>query len=154
MADKSQVIQTLGEGIQPVIHEGRIKWKRVPREPIPELSDINTWVGKQLMHKNMSHKYQHMQPKGSLIATDSSFPEGLLAVPSPEGQPRIIVPPSEIKALILQTHEDIHHQNHVKVLHVLKCVPVQGTARAVPQYRWQYRTKVVYALRLSVMFPI
>jgi hypothetical protein len=27
-------------------------------------------------------------------------------------------------------------------------------ARAVPQYRWQYRTKVVYALRLSVMFPI
>ena len=61
-----------------------------------------------------------MQPKGSLIATDSSFPEGLLAVPSPEGQPRIIVPPNEIKALILQTHEDIHHQNHVKVLHVLK----------------------------------
>ena len=120
MTDKSQVIQTLGEGIQPVIHEGRIKWKRVPREPIPELSDISTWVGKQLMHKNMPRKYQHMQPKGSLIATDSSFPEGLLAVPSPEGQPRIIVPPSEIKALILQTHEDIHHQNHVKVLHVLK----------------------------------
>ena len=118
--DKSQVIQTLGEGIQPVIHEGRIKWKRVPREPIPELSDISTWVGKQLMHKNMPRKYQHMQPKGSLIATDSSFPEGLLAVPSPEGQPRIIVPPNEIKALILQTHEDIHHQNHVKVLHVLK----------------------------------
>ena len=72
------------------------------------------------MHKNMPRKYQHMQPKGSLIATDSSFPEGLLAVTSPEGQPRIIVPPGEIKALILQTHEDIHHQNHVKVLHVLK----------------------------------
>ena len=33
-------------------------------------------------------------------------------------------------------------------------LPVQGTARAVPQYRWQYRTKVVYALRLSVMFSI
>jgi hypothetical protein len=30
MADKSQVIQTLGEGIQPVIHEGRIKWKSYP----------------------------------------------------------------------------------------------------------------------------
>jgi hypothetical protein len=30
------------------------------------------------------------------------------------------VPPTEIKALILHTHEDIHHQNHVKVLHVLK----------------------------------
>ena len=32
-------------------------------------------------------------------------------------------------------------------------LPVQGTARAVPQYRWQYRTKVVFALRLDVMFP-
>jgi len=51
---------------------------------------------------------------------DSTYPEGLLAVPNAEGQPRIIVPPSEIKALILQTHEDIHHQNHLKVLHVLK----------------------------------
>jgi hypothetical protein len=91
---KSEVIRTLGENIQPVIHEGRIKWKRVPREPIPELSDINTWVGKQLMHENMPRKYQHMQPKGSLIATDSSFPEGLLAVPSTEGQPRIIVSPN------------------------------------------------------------
>ena len=51
---------------------------------------------------------------------DSTYPEGLLAVPNAEGQPRIIVPPSEVKALILQTHEDIHHQNHLKVLHVLK----------------------------------
>ncbi len=51
---------------------------------------------------------------------NSTYPEGLLAVPNAEGQPRIIVPPTEIKALILQTHEDIHHQNHVKVTHVLK----------------------------------
>jgi hypothetical protein len=35
-----------------------------------------------------------------------------------------------------------------------KCAPVRGTARAVPQYRWQYRTKVDFALRLFVMFPI
>ena len=34
------------------------------------------------------------------------------------------------------------------------CAPVRGTARAVPQYRWQYRTKVDFALRLLVMFPI
>ncbi len=26
--------------------------------------------------------------------------------------------------------------------------PVQGTAKAVPQYRWQYRTKVDFAHRL------
>jgi len=61
-----------------------------------------------------------MYPEGKLITMDSSYPEGLLAVPNAEGQPRIIVPPTEIKALILQTHEDIHHQNHVKVMHVLK----------------------------------
>ncbi len=34
------------------------------------------------------------------------------------------------------------------------CAPVQGTARAVPQYRWQYRTKVDFEHRLSVMFAI
>ena len=39
-------------------------------------------------------------------------------------------------------------------LYVLHWLPVQGTARAVPQYRWQYRKKVDFALRLFVMFPI
>ncbi len=68
----------------------------------------------------MPTKYLNMQPKGSLIPMDSTYPEGLLAVSNAEGQPRIIVPPAEVKALILQTHEDIHHQNHLKVLHVLK----------------------------------
>jgi hypothetical protein len=66
----------------------------------------------------MPAKYLNVQPKGNLIPMDSTYPEGLLAVP--KGQPRIIVPPAEVKALILQTHEDIHHQNHIKVLHVLK----------------------------------
>jgi hypothetical protein len=61
-----------------------------------------------------------MHPEGELIAMDSTYPEGLLAVPNAEGHLRTIVPPSEIKALTLQTHEDIHHQNHFKVLHVLK----------------------------------
>jgi hypothetical protein len=105
---------------QPAIKTGGIKWNRTPKEPFPQLSEISAWVGKQLWHKNMPKKYQHMHPKGKLITMDSSYPEGLLAVPNAEGQPRIIVPPTEIKALILQTHEDIHHQNHLKVLHVLK----------------------------------
>jgi hypothetical protein len=68
----------------------------------------------------MPSKYQHMRPEGELIAMDGTYPEGLLAVPNTEGHLRIIVSPSEIKALTLQTHEDIHHQNHFKVLHVLK----------------------------------
>jgi hypothetical protein len=45
---------------------------------------------------------------------------GLLAVPSEEGSPRIIVPRLQILALVLQTHEDIHHQSHLKVLYILK----------------------------------
>jgi hypothetical protein len=102
--------------ITPVVSEGRIKWNRIPREPIPQLSDINLWVGQQLRHVNMPAKYLNVQPKGNLIPMDSTYPEG----PNAEGQPRIIVPPAEVKALILQTHEDIHHQNHLKMLHVLK----------------------------------
>jgi hypothetical protein len=108
------------EDITPGISEGRVKWKRVPREPIPQLLDINLWVGQQLRHANMPAKYLNVQPKGNLIPMDSTYPEGLLAVPNAEGQPRIIVPPAEVKALILQTHEDIHHQSHLKFLHVLK----------------------------------
>ena len=48
------------------------------------------------------------------------YPEGLLAIPNDDGTPRIIVPKAQIKALVLQCHEDIHHQSHVKVLHILK----------------------------------
>ncbi len=33
--------QSSKEGITPAISEGRIKWKRIPREPIPQLSDVN-----------------------------------------------------------------------------------------------------------------
>jgi hypothetical protein len=118
--ESSHEQQVIKEDITPVVSEGRIKWKRLPREPIPQLSDINSWVGQQLRHANMPAKYLNVQPKGNLIPMDSTYPEGLLAVPNAEGQPRIIVPPAEVKALILQTHEDIHHQNHLKVLHVLK----------------------------------
>ena len=53
---------------------------------------------------------------------NEEYPEGLFAIPNKEGQPRIIVPPAMVKPLILQTHEDIHHQHHIKVLHVLHLV--------------------------------
>ncbi len=50
----------------------RIKWKRIPREPIPQLSEISAWRGKQLRHENMPKKYQHMHPDGKLIPMDST----------------------------------------------------------------------------------
>ncbi len=46
-------------------------------------------------------------------------PTGLLAIPNPDGSPRIIVPRSQVLALVLQTHEDIHHQSHIKLLYIL-----------------------------------
>jgi hypothetical protein len=119
-SESSHKQQSSKEDVTPVISEGRIKWKRIPREPIPQLSDINLWVGQQLRHANMPTKYLNVQPKGNLIPMDSTYPEGLLAVPNAEGQPRIIVPPAVVKALIFQTHEDIHHQNHLKASRVLK----------------------------------
>ncbi len=63
---------------RPIITDSTLKWKRIPREPIPRISDFKLWVGKQLMHKNMPTKYQHMHPEGELIAMDSTYPEGLL----------------------------------------------------------------------------
>jgi hypothetical protein len=61
-----------------------------------------------------------MPPDGELMASLDGYPEGLLAIPNDDGSPRIIVPKSQIKALVLQCHEDIHHQSHVKVLYILK----------------------------------
>ncbi len=43
-----------------------------------------------------------------------------MAIPNEDGSPRIIVPKSQGLALVLQTHEDIHHQSHLKVLYILK----------------------------------
>jgi hypothetical protein len=51
--------------------------------------------------------------------------------------------------------EGKHHLLSKKPKRIIAwCAPVRGTARAVPQYRWQYRTKVDFALRLFAMFPI
>ncbi len=106
--------------ITSVIREGRISWERRTREPLPQLDDVSECVGKQLDHLNLPKKYQSVPPEGVLIPLAEDYPEGLFAIPNKEGQPRIIVPSSMIKPLILQTHEDIHHQNHIKVLHVLR----------------------------------
>ena len=48
------------------------------------------------------------------------YPHGLLAIPSDgySGQ-RIVIPVEEQKALIKNTHAEIHHQGHTKVHHVL-----------------------------------
>jgi hypothetical protein len=59
-------------------------------------------------------------PKEKLLTSIKGHPDGLLAIPNADGSPRIIVPRSQILALVLQTHEDIHHQSHVKVLYILK----------------------------------
>jgi hypothetical protein len=37
-----------------------------------------------------------LEVRGKLIPMDSTYPEGLLAVPNAEGQSRIIVPPTEV----------------------------------------------------------
>ncbi len=61
-----------------------------------------------------------MPPDGESMVSLEGYPEGLLAIPNDDGSPRITVPRTQIKPLVLQCHEDIHHQSHVKVLHILK----------------------------------
>jgi hypothetical protein len=84
------------------------------------LKDVNEWIGHQLNHKRMPKEYLETAPKRHLLTSIKGYPEGLLGIPSTDGSPRIIVPQTQILALVLQTHEDIHHQSHVKVLYVLK----------------------------------
>jgi hypothetical protein len=106
--------------IEPINDNGTIRWTSVPRQPIPWLKDVSTWVGPQLIYKRMPVKYQHMPPEGELITSIDGYPEGILATSNKEGSPRIIVLKSQRKALVMQCHEDIHHQSHVKVLYILK----------------------------------
>jgi hypothetical protein len=106
--------------ITPVLEHNKFRWKNVPKQPIPELQDISMWIGHQLNHKRMPKEYQNTPPDGKLISSLKGHPEGLLATPSEDGSPRIIVPKSQVLALVLQTHEDIHHQSHIKVLYLLK----------------------------------
>jgi hypothetical protein len=110
--------------VAPVHENGTIKWSNVPRQPIPELN-----------YERRPTEYQHMAPEGELIASLEGHPEGLLAILGDNGLPRIIVPRNLIKALVLQCHEDIHHQSHVKVLCILK-----------PLYYWPGMTKDIEKL--------
>jgi hypothetical protein len=86
--------------------------------PIPALSDLNQWIGHQLKHKRLPKEYTEEPPTGKSITPVEGHPAGLLAIPNPDGSPRIIVPRSPVLALV-QTHEDIHHQSHIKVLCIL-----------------------------------
>ena len=106
--------------VAPVHEQGTIRWTNVPRQPIPQLEDVSLWVGRQLNHKRMPKEYQNMPPEGELMASIDGYPEGLLAIPNEDGYPRIIVPRSQVKALVLQCHEDIHHRSHIKVLYILQ----------------------------------
>ncbi len=49
---------TNSEQITSVIREGRIRWERRPREPLPQLDDVSEWVGKQLNYLNLPKQYQ------------------------------------------------------------------------------------------------
>ncbi len=88
--------------VAPVHENGTIRWSNVPRQPIPKLDDVSLWIGHQLNHERMPAKYQHMAPEGELVASLDGYPDGLLAIPgNNNGPPRIIVPRSQIKALVL-----------------------------------------------------
>jgi hypothetical protein len=106
--------------VSPQITEGRITWISTPKQPIPQLDDVNQWIGHQLNHQRMPEKYMDTPPHGFLITQVNGYPDGLLAIPDKNGSPRIIVPKSQVEGLVLQCHEDIHYQNHVKVLHIFK----------------------------------
>ena len=108
--------------ISPQLRGGRITWKNTPKQPIPQLDDVNQWIGHQLNHQRMPEKFMDTPPHGLLITQVNGYPDGLLAIPDKNGSPRIIVPKSQVEGLVLQCHEDIHHQSHVKVLHILKSI--------------------------------
>ncbi len=112
--------------VVPALEKERISWKRAPRQPLPVLTPIESWVGLQLEHEKIPAKYMHEPPEGELIKNISGRPAELLGIPNHLGtQPRIIVPKTFCEALTMHTHEDIHHQNHQKVTHILK-----------PSYYW------------------
>ncbi len=68
--------------ITPVLEKSKIRWKNVPKHPIPALSDLNQWIGHQLKHKQLPKEYTEKPPKGKLITSVEGHPTGLLAVPN------------------------------------------------------------------------
>jgi hypothetical protein len=77
--------------VTPVLENSKIRWKNVPKHPIPALSDLNQWIGHQLKHKRLPKEYTEEPPKGKLIKSVEGHPTGLLAIPNPDRSPRIIV---------------------------------------------------------------
>jgi hypothetical protein len=113
--------EELGLSAVTLVHEnGKITWANVPRQPIPKLDDLDLWVGRQLNHEKMPAKYLYEAPQGELTTSIDGYPEGLLAIPGDNGYLRMIVPRYQIKALVLQCHEDINRKSHVKVLYILR----------------------------------
>ncbi len=96
--------------VVPALEKGRISWKRAPRQPLPVLTPIESWVGLQ-EHEKMPVKYMHEPPDGELIKNIPGRPAELLGIPNHLGtQPRIIVPKNFCEALTIHAHEGIHHQ--------------------------------------------
>jgi hypothetical protein len=48
--------------VVPALERGRISWKRAPRQALPVLAPIESWVGLQLDHDKMPAKYMHEPP--------------------------------------------------------------------------------------------
>ncbi len=76
------------------------------------LAPITAWIGSQLLNQKLPKSV-----KAQIITLHEKYPDGLMAVPSAKqgGSPRIIVPVNIQKDLVMQAHQDIHHQNHSKV---------------------------------------
>lgn len=78
---------------------------------------ISTWVGQQLLGQKLpadvEERYLKQIPNQHL---------GLCGVMGDHGQPRIIVPVSQQKRLLLQTHEDLLHQDHSRVHKILRTI--------------------------------
>ena len=79
--------------------------------PLP----ISEWVGQQLRGQPIPAAYLN-----KYIKQIKGQPDGLEGIMGPNGQPRIIVPRTQIKSLILQTHQDTLHQDHHRVYGILK----------------------------------
>ena len=87
-----------------------------PSSPNMIMAPITTWIGKQLINQEISNTL-----KNQIITSYEKYPDGLMVIPSAKvgGAPRIIVPVDVQRDLILQSHIDIHHQNHSKVYKLL-----------------------------------
>jgi hypothetical protein len=84
--------------VVPALERGKISWKRAPRQALPVLAPIESWIGLQLEHDKMPARYMHEPPDGELIKNIPGRPAELLGIPNHIGtQPRIIVPKTFVR---------------------------------------------------------